>query len=96
MGEKQGREEEMTQFEAIRRADQRMKNDIPMETKKRWLDGLQTAVSRERRDDLPVPVDVAEAYLVMRYALEADDLNRYNTWAEIFNLRVRGFIARGK
>jgi hypothetical protein len=45
---------------------------------------------------LPVPVDVAEAYLVMRYALEADDLNRYNTWAEIFNLRVRGFIARGK
>lgn len=86
----------MTQFEAIRRADQRMKNDIPMDTKKRWLDGLQAAVSRDRRDDLPVPADVAEAYLVMRYCLEADDLNRYNTWAEIFNLRVRAFITRGK
>lgn len=86
----------MNQFEAILRADQRMKNDIPMETKKRWLDGLQAAVSRERRDNLPVPADVAEAYLVMRYCLEADDLNRYNTWAEIFNLRVRAFIARGR
>lgn len=82
--------------EAIRRADQRMKNDIPAETKKRWLDGLQAAVSRDRRDDLPVPADVGEAYLVMRYCLEADDLNRYNTWAEIFNLRVRAFITRGK
>lgn len=86
----------MTHEEAILRADQRMKNDIPMETKKRWLDGLQAAVSRERRDNLPVPADVAEAYLVMRYCLEADDLNRYNTWAEIFNLRVRAFIARGR
>lgn len=85
----------MTQFEAIRRADQRMANGIPMETKKRWLDGLQNAVSRERRDDLPVPADVAEAYLVMRYCLEADDLTRYNTWAGIFNLRVRAFIAKG-
>lgn len=82
--------------EAIRRADQRMKNDIPMETKKRWLDGLQTAVSRERRDDLPVTADVAEAYLVMRYALEDDDLTRYNTWAKIFDLRVAGFIVRGR
>ena len=86
----------MTQFEAIRRADQRMKNDVPMETKKRWLDGLQAAVSRERRDDALVPADVGEAYLVMRYCLEADDLTRYNTWAEIFNLRVRSFIARGR
>lgn len=86
----------MNQFEAILRANKRMKNNIPMETKKRWLDGLQAAVSRERRDNLPVPADVAEAYLVMRYCLEADDLNRYNTWAEIFNLRVRAFIARGR
>lgn len=85
----------MTHEEAIRRADQRMKNEIPMETKKRWLDGLQDAVSRERRDDLPVPADVAEAYLVMRYCLEANDLNRWSTWAGIFNLRVRAFIAKG-
>lgn len=86
----------MTQFEAIRRADQRMKNDIPMDTKKRWLDGLQAAVNAERHDATPIPADVAEAYLVMRYCLEAGDLNRYNTWAEIFNLRVRAFITRGK
>ena len=86
----------MTRFEAIRRADQRMKNDIPAETKKRWLDGLQAAVSQERRDDLPVPADVGEAYLVMRYCLEAYDLNRWSNWAEIFNLRVRAFIARGR
>ena len=86
----------MNQFEAIRRADQRMANDIPMETKKRWLDGLQAAASRDRRDDLPVPADVAETYLVMRYCLEAGELNRYNTWAEIFNLRARAFITRGK
>ena len=82
--------------EAIRRADQRMKNDIPMETKKRWLDGLQAAVNEERRDTTPITADVAEAYLVMRYALEADNLNRYNIWAGIFNARVTGFIARGR
>lgn len=82
--------------EAIRRADQRVKNDIPMETKKRWLDGLQAAVNAERRDTTPITADVAEAYLVMRYALEGDDLSRYNTWAKIFNLRVTGFIARGQ
>lgn len=86
----------MTHEEAIRRADQRMKNEIPMETKKRWLDGLQAAVSRERRDDLPITADVAEAYLVMRYCLEADDLTRYNIWAGIFNARVTNFIARGR
>lgn len=85
----------MNYEEAIRRADQRMKNDIPVETKKRWLDGLEAAVSRDRRDDTPVPADVGEAYLVMRYCLEADDLTRWSTWAGIFNLRVRAFIAKG-
>lgn len=82
--------------EAIRRADQRMKNDIPAETKKRWLDGLQAAVNAERHDATPIPADVGEAYLVMRYALETDNLNRYNIWAGIFNARVTGFIARGR
>lgn len=86
----------MNHEEAIRRADQHMKNDIPMETKKHWLDGLQAAVNAERHDATPIPADVGEAYLVMRYALEGDDLSRYNTWAKIFNLRVTGFIARGR
>ena len=81
--------------EAINRADQRMKNDIPMETKKRWLDGLQAAVNAERRDTTPIPADVGEAFLVMRYALETDNLSRYNIWAKIFNLRVNAFIAKG-
>lgn len=85
----------MTQFEAIRRADQRRANNIPTETKKRWLDGLQSAVSRERRDDALVPADVGEAYLVMRYCLEANDLTRWSTWAGIFDLRVRAFIVKG-
>lgn len=85
----------MNQFEAILRADKRRANDISMETKKRWLDGLQAAVSRDRRDDTPVPADVGEAYLVMRCCLEANDLTRWSTWAEIFNLRVRAFIAKG-
>ena len=82
--------------EAIRRADQRMKNDIPAETKKRWITKLQEACDRERGSIVPLTADVAEAYLVMRYALEADNLNRYNIWAGIFNARVTGFIARGR
>lgn len=86
----------MNHEEAIRRADQRMKNDIPMETKKRWLDGLQAAVNAERHDATPIPADVAEAYLVMRYALEDCNLSRYITWAKIFHPRVRDFIARGR
>lgn len=85
----------MNHEEAIRRADERMPNAISRETKKRWLDGLQAAVNAERHDATPIPTDVGEAYLIMRYALEADDLTRYNTWAEIFNLRVAWFIARG-
>ena len=82
--------------EAISRADKRFPNTISREKKSEWLKKLQEATDNERGSVVPLTADVAEAYLVMRYCLEADDLNRYNTWAEIFNLRVRAFITRGK
>lgn len=82
--------------EAISRADNRFPNTISREKKIEWLKKLQEATDKERGSVVPLTADVAEAYLVMRYCLEADDLNRYNTWAEIFNLRVRAFITRGK
>lgn len=82
--------------EAISRADQRFPNTISREKKIEWLKKLQEATDKERGSVVPLTADVAESYLVMRYCLEAGDLNRYNTWAEIFNLRVRAFITRGK
>lgn len=82
--------------EAISRADKRFPNTISREKKIEWLKKPQEATDKERGSVVPLTADVAEAYLVMRYCLEADDLNRYNTWAEIFNLRVRAFITRGK
>ena len=82
--------------EAISRADNRFPNTISREKKIEWLKKLQEATDKERGSVVPLTADVAEAYLVMRYCLEAGDLNRYNTWAEIFNLRVRAFITRGK
>lgn len=81
--------------EAIRRADGRYPNEISRETKLGWLTKLQAAVNAERRDTTPITADVAEAYLVMRYALEDLNLSRYNTWAKIFNNRVTDFIVRG-
>ena len=81
--------------EAIRRADQRMKNGISRETKITWLTKLQEACDRERGSIVPLTADVAEAYLVMRYALEDGNLSRYITWAKIFNNRVTDFIIRG-
>lgn len=82
--------------EAIRRADGRYPNEISRETKLGWLTKLQEAVDRERGSIVPLTADVAEAYLVMRYALEDGNLSRYNAWAKIFNNRVRDFIARGR
>lgn len=95
MGEKQGREEEMNIEEAIRRADQRMPNTISLEKKIEWLKKLQEATDKERGSVVPLTADVAEAYLVMRCALEENNLTRYNTWAKIFNNRVTDFIMRG-
>ena len=86
----------MNHEEAIRRADQRFPNTISREKKIEWLKKLQEATDKERGSVVPLTTDVAEAYLVMRYALEDCDLNRYNPWAEIFNLRVSAFITRGK
>lgn len=82
--------------EAIRRADQRMQNKISREKKITWLTKLQEACDRERGSIVPLTADVAETYLVMRYALEDGNLSRYNTWARIFHPRVRDFIARGR
>lgn len=81
--------------EAISRADQRFPNTISREKKIEWLKKLQEATDKERGSIVPLTADVAEAYLVMRYALEDGNLSRYNTWAKIFNLRVTEFIIRG-
>lgn len=82
--------------EAISRADQRFPNTISREKKIEWLKKLQEATDKERGSIVPLTADVAEAYLVMRYALVDFNLNRYNNWAKIFNNRVRDFIARGR
>ena len=86
----------MNHEEAIRRADKRFPNTISREKKIEWLKKLQEATDKERGSIVPLTADVAEAYLVMRYALEDCNLSRYITWAKIFHHRVRDFIARGR